>query len=129
MKSITKLGAVALIAGLSLPLSGCLIVDADVQEGAFSGYSGGGLLYGAEVSVRGPGDLTIVAHSNGCTQKEDFRAEVDSEGSNSWRVRFERTREDNCKALVPEGKRMSWSYAELGIPAGARVVISNRVGR
>jgi hypothetical protein len=129
MKSITKLGAVALIAGLSLPLSGCLIVDADVQEGAFNGYSGGGLLYGAEVAVRGPGEVAIVAHSNGCTEKGDFHADVDSEGSNSWRVRFERTRDDNCKALVPEGKRMAWSFQELGIPAGARVVISNRVGR
>jgi hypothetical protein len=122
-----KLGAIALIAGLSLPLSACVIVDADVQESDWP--SGGGLLYGAEVAVRGPGEVAIVAHSNGCTQKEDFHADVNGEGSNSYRVRFERTREDNCKSLVPEGKRMVWSFQELGIPAGARGVVSNRVGR
>lgn len=130
MNSIIKLGATALMgAALSLPLAGCVIVDADVQEGDWSRMSGGGLLYGAEVSVRGPGEVSIVAHSNGCTQKEDFHADVNGEGNNTFRVRFERTKEDNCKALVPEGRRMTWSYAELGIPQGARVTISNRVGR
>jgi hypothetical protein len=130
MNSIIKLGATALMgATLAMPLAGCVIVDADVQEGDWSRMSGGGLLYGAEVSVRGPGEVSIVAHSNGCTQKEDFRADVDGEGNNTFRVRFERTREDNCKALVPEGKRMTWSYGELGVPQGAKVIVSNRVGR
>ena len=127
MKNGMKLGALALIAGL--PLSGCIIVDADVQEADWARMAGGGLLYGAEVAVRGPGEVAIVAHSNGCTQKEDFRADVNHEDGNSYRVRFERTREDTCKALVPEGKRMVWSFQELGVPQGARVVISNRVGR
>jgi hypothetical protein len=69
-----------------------------------------------------------VAHSNGCTQKEDFGAEVDR-NDGRYRVRFERHRPDNCKAFVPEGRRMSWSFAELGIPEGAQVTIANRVGR
>jgi hypothetical protein len=129
MQSITKLGAIALIAGLSLPLSGCIIVDADVQESDWARGNGGGLLYGAEVAVRGPGEVAVVVHSNGCTQKEDFHADVNGEGSNSYRVRFERVKEDNCKALVPEGKRLVWSFQELGVPANARVVVANRVGR
>lgn len=129
MKNTIKLGVFALIAAASLPLSGCIIVDADVQESDWSRMSGGGLLYGAEVAVRGPGEVAIVVHSNGCTQKEDFRADTTKEDSNSWRVRFERVKEDNCKALVPEGKRMVWSFQELGVPAGARVVVANRVGR
>jgi hypothetical protein len=129
MQFNTKLGAIALIAAISLTLSGCIIVDADVQADDWARSNGGGLLYGAEVAVRGPGEVAIVVHSNGCTQKEDFRADVNSEGSNSWRVRFERAKEDNCKALVPEGKRMVWSFQELGVPAGARVVVANRVGR
>src|SRR5690242_17745872 len=118
MKNTVKLGAFALIVAASLPLSGCLIVDADVQADDWSRMAGGGLLYGAEVAVRGPGEVAIVAHSNGCTQKEDFHADVNKEDSNSYRVRFERTREDNCKSLVPEGKRMVWSFQELGVPAG-----------
>jgi hypothetical protein len=123
MKSAMKLGAVALLA---TALSGCLIVDADVRETGW-GFSGG-LLYGAEVSVRGPAEISVVAHSNGCTQKEDFSAEVDRDDGR-YRVRFERDRPDNCKALVPEGRRMTWSFAELGIPDGAQVTIANRVGR
>lgn len=124
MNSILKFGAVGLFA---TSLGGCLIVDADVREGDWSGYSAG-LLYGAEVSVRGPSEISIVAHSNGCTNKEDFSADVDRD-DDRYRVRFQREREDNCKALVPEGRRMTWSFAELGIPDGARVTVSNRVGR
>ncbi len=125
MKTIGKLGALGLMAA---SLGGCLIVDADVRESDWSGFSGG-LLYGAEVSVRAPGEVSIVARSNGCTQKEHFRADVDRQDGNSYRVRFERVQEDNCKALVPEGKRMTWSFAELGVPQDARVTVGNRVGR
>jgi hypothetical protein len=124
MNSIIKLGAIALLAS---SLGGCLIVDADVSESDFGGFSGG-LLYAAEVSVRGPAEISIVAHSNGCTQKEDFSADVDRDDGR-YRVRFERDHEDNCKAFVPEGRRMTWSFRELGIPEGSQVTISNRVGR
>jgi hypothetical protein len=125
MKNLAKLGAVAV---LGAALGGCVIVDADVQEGDWSRFSGG-LLYGAEVSTRGPSEVSITARSNGCTQKEHFRPDIDRESSNRFRVRFERTTEDNCKAFVPEGKRMTWSFSELGIPSDAQVVIANRVGR
>jgi hypothetical protein len=114
------------VALLGSALSGCLIVDADVR--ATDWGDSGGLLYGAEVSVRGPAEISVVAHSNGCTQKEDFSVSVDRDDGRH-RVRFERDRPDNCKAFVPEGKRMTWSFAELGIPEGAQVTIVNRVGR
>ncbi len=124
MKNVMKLGATVMFAGLA---SACVIVDADVQEADWARTSGG-LLYGAEVSVRGPSEISIVAHSNGCTQKEDFGADVDRDDGR-YRVRFERRRDDNCKALVAEGRRMTWSFAELGIPDGAPVTVANRVGR
>lgn len=124
MKNLMKFGAVAVVAGLA---SGCVIVDADVQEGDWGRLSGG-LLYGAEVSVRAPSEISVVARSNGCTQKEDFSADVDRD-EGRYRVRFERLRDDTCKALVPEGRRMTWSFAELGIPDGAEVTVANRVGR
>lgn len=124
MKKITMLAATGLSAAL---LGGCVIVDADVTErdwnrGEF------GFLYGAEVSVRGP-EITIVAHSNGCTQKEDFRHVVRDRGDNEYDVGFRRDRPDNCKALVPDGRRMTWTFAELGIPHDASVEIINPVGR
>jgi len=126
MKNLMKFGAVAMLMG---SLGACVIVDADVQEADWNGYRNSGLLYGAEVSARGPSEVSIMAHSNGCTQKEHFHADVDRQDGDRYRVRFERTTQDNCKALVPEGKRMTWSFSELGIPSDAQVVIANRVGR
>jgi hypothetical protein len=127
MKNVMKIGAVAMLAST---LGACVIVDADVQEGDWSRYAGGGLLYAAEVGPpRGPGEISIVAHSNGCTQKEHFHADVDRQDDNRYRVRFERTTEDNCKAFMPEGRRITWTFSELGLPSDARVVIANRIGR
>lgn len=126
MKSLMKFGGVAMLAAMS---SACVIVDADVQEADWANYGRGGLLYGAEVSPRGPSEVAITVRSNGCTQKEHFHADVDREEGNRYRVRFERTTDDNCKALMPEGRRLVWSYSELGIPSDAQVVIANRVGR
>ena len=97
MKTIFKFGAVALAAS---SLGGCLIVDADVRENDFGGF-GGGLLYGAEVSVRGPSEISIVVHSNGCTQKEDFSADVNRDDGR-YRVRFEREKKTTARRLCPK---------------------------
>jgi len=126
MKSLMKIGAVAMLASA---LGACVIVDADVEEGAFDGHGRAGLLYGAEVNPRGPAEISIIVHSNGCTQKEHFHADIDREDDNRYRVRFERTTEDRCKAFMPEGRRITWSFSELGLPSDARVVIANRIGR
>jgi hypothetical protein len=87
-------------------LGGCVIVDADVRDSGWDRDGDFGYLYGAEVSERGP-DVTII----------------------EFDVGFRREREDNCKALVPEGRRMTWSFAELGLPRNASVFIINPVGR
>lgn len=108
-------------------LSACVIVDADVRESDW-GRGGFGYLYGAEVSER-DSEVTIIARSNGCTQKEDFDFVVRDRGDDEFDVGFRRDRPDNCKALVPDGRRMTWSFAELGIPRNARVMILNPVGR
>jgi hypothetical protein len=108
-------------------LSGCVIVDADVTERDWN-HGEFGYLYGAEVSARGP-EISIVAHSNGCTQKEDFDHIVRDRGDNEFDVGFRRDRPDNCKALVADGRRMTWSFPELGLPRDARVEIMNPVGR
>jgi len=71
----------------------------------------------------------IRTRSNGCTEKGDFDFVVRDRGDDEFDVGFRRERQDNCKALVPEGRRMTWSFAELGIPRQARVMILNPVGR
>jgi hypothetical protein len=109
-------------------LSGCIIVDADVRETDWGAHGDFGYLYGAEVSGRDP-EITIIVRSNGCTEKGDFDFVVRNRGDDEFDVGFRRERQDNCTALVPEGRRMTWTFAELGIPRQARVMILNPVGR
>ena len=123
-----KLGYIAVSGIAAAMLSGCVIVDADVRESEWGARCDFGYLYGAEVSGRDP-EITIIARSNGCTEKGDFDFVVRDRGDDEFDVGFRRERQDNCKALVPEGRRMTWSFAELGIPRQARVMILNPVGR
>ena len=125
MKKIAGL----VVAGLAgVMLSGCIVVDADVRESHWDRDDDFGYVLGAEVSVRGP-EVMIIAHSNGCTDREDFTPVVRDRGDDRFDVGFRRIKEDNCKALVLDGRRMSWSFAELGIPRNSRVYLMNRVGR
>jgi len=121
-----KLGYIAAYGIAAAMMSGCVIVDADVRESDWGGDFGS--LYGAEVSGRDP-EITIIARSNGCTEKGDFDFVVRDRGDDEFDIGFRRERQDNCKALVPEGRRITWSFAELGIPRQARVMILNPVGR
>jgi hypothetical protein len=121
-----KLTAAAL--GAASLLSGCIMVDADVRDNDFDGRGPATQIYGAEISARS-NTVTITAPSNGCTERSHFEADVDDEGDNHFDLRFSRVQIDRCKALVPEGKQLTWSYAELGLPADARVTVMNRVSR
>ena len=115
-------------AAAGMALSGCVIVDADVKPGDWDDHGGFGYVISAEVSPRGP-DITITAHSNGCTNKEDFDPIVKSRGDDHFAVGFRRRAPDHCKALMAEGRTMTWSFSELGLPRDARVMILNPVGR
>jgi hypothetical protein len=125
MSNYLKLAA-ACAAGVML--AGCVVVDADVSEHGWGWDDDFGYVQSAEVSPRGP-EVTITAHSNGCTEKEDFRPVVHDRGDDRFDIGFRRIKEDRCKALMPEGRSMTWSFAELGIPRNSSVFIMNRVGR
>ena len=124
---MNRIGTLALAATAAAMLGGCIIVDADVRDYGWDD-DGRGYLYGAEISERNE-DITILAHSNGCTEKNHFRVTVDRRGDDRYDVGFRRIEKDYCKARVPEGRRMTWTYAELGIPRHATVMIVNQVGR
>ena len=70
-------------------------------------------------------DVDILLSDDGRT----FATVVRDRGDDKFAVGFRRIKDDNCKALVPDGRRMSWSFAELGIPRNSRVYLMNRVGR
>lgn len=110
MNHLLKLAGVVALAG---SLGGCVIVaaDGDSNRGDSKwrdGHGKAGLVYGAEIGVRAP-EVVLTVHSNGCTQREHFRSRVDRNGGdNSFTVTFRRTQEDFCKALAPEGVRLTW---------------------
>lgn len=124
-----RAGTFALAAVSAAMLGGCVIVDAEVRDHGWShGDDGYGYLYGAEISDRSQ-EITITVHSNGCTERGDFDVDVDHRGDDRFNIGFQRVEPDNCKALVPEGRRLTWTYEELGLPRHATVLIINPVGR
>ena len=125
--NIKSMGVAAIGAAAACMLSGCLIVSADVK-GDFHDDNGYSRLLGAEVGSRDP-EITIIARSSGCTEKSQFEPRVKKHGDNEVTVGFHRVSEDRCKAFMPEGKRLTWSFAELGIREGASVRILNDIGR
>lgn len=73
-----------------------------------------------------PGALVVRADSNGCTEASSFAVEV-SEGDGPTRLTLTRRTPDVCKALVPEGVELRWTYEELGLQPGASVSVTNPV--
>ena len=63
--------------------------------------------------------------SNGCTSAANF--EVRLVGDRPAALTLERVRTDPCRAIVPEGVEVSWTYAELGLEAGDSVRLMNAI--
>lgn len=121
MKILTTVAALAML----LPLGACVIVSADVK----GDWDEEDLprIYGAEVGAQDT--VTIIAPSNGCTDKGDFVANVKTQAPHRTRVSFRRVEDDHCKALAPDGARLTWTFGELGVERGSGVTIANRIGR
>lgn len=63
------------------------------------------------------GRFRVRVDSNGCTDTEDFAVHVELSENGAVGLGLERTEEDHCKALVPDGVELSWSLRELGVNA------------
>lgn len=121
-----KLILPVLAVSLTALLAGCVIIDAERND-MTARYSGDAeRVYSANI---GADAITLRVAASGCTTKEFFNADIDHLGGEKFSVEFERTRRDYCKMLQPEGETLSWSFSELGLPAGAVIVLENPVGR
>ena len=69
--------------------------------------------------------LNVVVGSNGCTEASSF--EVQIKDSDPAELTLVRRTPDMCRALVPEGVTVSWTYAELGLEAGQPVRVLNPI--
>lgn len=71
------------------------------------------------------GRLTVRVESNGCTDAADFAVEVTA-GDDGWTdLALRRTDPDLCKALVPDGVEVSWTFEDLGLEVGAKARLVN----
>ena len=69
--------------------------------------------------------LSVVVGSNGCTEASSF--EVRIKDDEPAELSLIRRAPDLCKALVPDGKTVSWTYDELGLKSGQSVRVINPV--
>ncbi|MFS0739101.1 hypothetical protein ABC365_00595 [Brevundimonas sp. 3P9-tot-E] len=69
--------------------------------------------------------LNVVVGSNGCTEASSF--EVRIKDADPAELTLVRRSPDMCKALVPEGKTVSWAYDELGLERGQPVRVLNPI--
>ena len=116
----------ALIACAGVSLAGCVIVDADVDESDFRYSSDAERLYSADIM---DDSISIRVAASGCTTKDFFEVDIDHRGKDKFSVEFERTRRDYCRMSQPNGEKLTYSFSELGLPAGAEIILENPVGR
>lgn len=71
------------------------------------------------------GDLVVRVASNGCTTRDSFAADV--YGAQGWNfdVTLRRVHADNCRAILPQGVELAWTFDELGLPPGAGIRVTN----
>jgi hypothetical protein len=79
-------------------------------------------VYRADATREG---LTISVGSNGCTTKGDFAVYAAPQPDGGLQLAFGRKRIDPCKSFAIGRTDLSFTWAELGIPAGSRIALLN----
>lgn len=122
-----KILTLAALSGMLLATAGCVVIDADSHEDWDASFSSGAeRLYSADISNN---EISVRVAASGCTTKDFFDVDVDHEGGNRFEIELDRERRDYCEMLQQDGERLTWTFSELGIPNGAKVILRNPVGR
>jgi len=110
------------LAGVALGLTGCATTPALMTAGPGETWPELEPLLAAEA---GPGALTIRVSSKGCAARADFVFRVDRKAGHAV-VAFARRRLETCKG--PTGVAdLAFSYEELGLTRGERIVVANPI--
>lgn len=112
-----------MIAGASLTLAGCATTPAPtpmIRAGESFPE-----LEPLRVSQDGPNALVVGMMSKGCAAKADFVSRVDRKNGHVV-LAFARRRLETCKGPVAWAD-MRFSYEELGLRPGERIVVANPV--
>lgn len=124
-----RLAAVAAAAALLPLLGGCVIYSNEGGEKVSIVTDQGATRAEALEAVRKVDfdgqRLNVVVGSNGCTETSSF--EVKIKDGDPAELTLTRRTPDLCKALVAEGVKVSWTYAELGLERGQPVRVLNPI--
>lgn len=120
------------VAALVAPLlSGCVIYsnEGGDRDVGIRAAGSGDLVQPPLEAVRNArvqdGRLIVRVESNGCTEVSDFAVELTGTADGWTEVTVNRTDPDLCKALVPDGVEVSWSFSELGVEPGTPLRLLN----
>ena len=105
---VTPSSSLALAASLSLPCAVAVLL-ASAPRAAAQANTGEESLLGADVRPEG---IAFRVRSGGCTAKSHFGLETVKR--EPLTVRLVRIRPDYCEAIVPDGTKVSFTYAEIG---------------
>lgn len=105
----------------ALALSGCATGGVRVVAPPNSSLSELEPLYRADA---GREAITISVASNGCTAKADFAFFVERKGE-ALTLAFGRKRIDTCRSFAMGRTDLSFTWAELGVPARSQVFLLN----
>ena len=127
---MSPIARVLLLAAVAAPmLSGCVIYARDGGEDVKVTVGSTTTTVGDAETLRSVrfenGALIARVDSNGCTQASDFAVAV-TDGT-PVELTLTRASQDLCKALVPEGVELRWTYEELGVATGSAVRVINPV--
>lgn len=106
-------------------LAGCVIYDSSAGESVSVNVSRDDAPPAEAIREARFTDGALVARvdSNGCTQASDF--EVSVADNTPVEITLRRTKQDLCKALLPDGVELRWTYADLGLEPGTPARILN----
>lgn len=127
MGAVVKSAVAAAI--ISPLLAGCVIYDStggdevSVRMGNQTTTAQAAPLEGLRALRFEAGSVVVRVDSNGCTQVSDFAVEVVDDQTRE--LTFVREKPDHCRALVPEGVELRWTYQELGLASGEAAVVRN----
>lgn len=126
-----KASSILTIGIAAAALSGCVVAIGGDRDGHSVSYTSGDYngyasVYAADI---GADAIAFTVESSGCTDEKFFEVDVLKTDDDTFSVGLTRTREDYCKAYVENGKTVSWTYRELGIPNGAQVSVLNGIRR
>jgi len=113
-----------LLATAAVALSGCIIIDADVDSD-FDRHRDLEQLYAVSVEADG---VRVRVASNGCTSENSFDIDVDHRGDDRYAISIEREAPDRCRAMLRDGVEVFFSRDRLGLPRDAVITVRNPIG-